>query len=533
MFRDTGHVTVFLVTVGILMSALGPVAATPATEPPLAEAGLDQQVPLDSTVILDATGSRDPDGGALEYEWTIETPSGTTIVPDCPRCARTEFRAARPGRYEATVTVTDEEGHTTKDTLYVEVEEAEGTEAATPAPTAPPAPSPPPSWIGGPGTAAMTERAGPEGAALTATPDAFQIEGPATVAAGEDATFEVAQLTGLNDPRIAWSVEGQEDIGWATSRTFSQPGTYFVSAAASDGDTTLRDTLMVEVVANRPPRVTLGVQGEVQPGKTVQVVISNKSDPDGIVEDTAWSRSPFVDIHRSENSETTVSVTVTDDDGATATDEVTIETDFSQVSEYAEKHITCYVRGKAISERVIERCTSSTGTVFGSGDSTVSQAQLDRWREQGISTATITLGADIEVETTVGEAGMKMDSKADTREGTLPEVEGATQAEVSTMTPFSNNGKTVSSDLNGDGSVNAIDWDRKYGSTDNDERSNREERQDLSDHAETRKEAEHVGSSTTLPGGSEGGGSGNSGSNDNEQGTSTSSGVGRGFQSGW
>lgn len=90
--------------------------------PPLAEAGLDQEVSRGSTVFLDATGSRDPDGGSLAYEWTIRTPSGATVTPECATCARTEFAARETGRYEVTVTVTDDEGRPREDTLYVDVE---------------------------------------------------------------------------------------------------------------------------------------------------------------------------------------------------------------------------------------------------------------------------------------------------------------------------------------------------------------------------------------------------------------------------
>lgn len=92
-----------------------------ANEPPLADAGLDQTVQRGTTVHLDASGSRDPDGSVDSYEWSIRSPDGGTTIPDCPTCARTRFVPDRVGTYDVSVTVTDDEGATTRDTLFVHV----------------------------------------------------------------------------------------------------------------------------------------------------------------------------------------------------------------------------------------------------------------------------------------------------------------------------------------------------------------------------------------------------------------------------
>jgi hypothetical protein len=60
-----------------------------ANEPPLADAGLDQTVDRGATVLLDGTGSRDPDGEIVSYQWTVRErateelkfTSSRTIVP--------------------------------------------------------------------------------------------------------------------------------------------------------------------------------------------------------------------------------------------------------------------------------------------------------------------------------------------------------------------------------------------------------------------------------------------------------------------
>lgn len=124
----------------LLGAPVGPVVLVDAAEPPLADAGLDQSVRTGTTVYLDATGSRDPDGRIVAYQWTVESPDGETVVPSCRNCARTTFVAAAAGRYAVTVAVSDDDGLTATDTLYVSV-----------APGSSPAlrvTGPSPTWVG-------------------------------------------------------------------------------------------------------------------------------------------------------------------------------------------------------------------------------------------------------------------------------------------------------------------------------------------------------------------------------------------------
>ena len=94
-----------------------------ADEPPLADAGLDQTVPPETTIYLDGGGSRSPDGELVNYEWEIERPDGTTSAPACltGECVRATFLPTETGVYAVTLTVTDDEGETAEDTLYVTV----------------------------------------------------------------------------------------------------------------------------------------------------------------------------------------------------------------------------------------------------------------------------------------------------------------------------------------------------------------------------------------------------------------------------
>ncbi|WP_267639219.1 PKD domain-containing protein [Haloarchaeobius amylolyticus] len=90
-------------------------------EPPLADAGLDQSATLGRTVELDGRGSLDPDGTIESYQWTIQSPGGRTVTPACGSCAKTTFRANETGTFTVSLTVTDDDGSSSRDTLYVRV----------------------------------------------------------------------------------------------------------------------------------------------------------------------------------------------------------------------------------------------------------------------------------------------------------------------------------------------------------------------------------------------------------------------------
>lgn len=91
---------------------------------PMADAGLDQTVTVETTVQLDGTGSGHPDGELSTYRWTIRTPDGREIETDCPDCERSQFTPSVVGRYQVNLTVTGPRGTQSTDTLYVYVQDA-------------------------------------------------------------------------------------------------------------------------------------------------------------------------------------------------------------------------------------------------------------------------------------------------------------------------------------------------------------------------------------------------------------------------
>ncbi|MCD6461948.1 MAG: PKD domain-containing protein, partial [Thermoplasmata archaeon] len=85
---------------------------------PIADAGEDMSVKEDEIVYLDATGSYDPDGGALTYLWDFDLTDGIQVDATGPQVSCV-YREA--GVYTVSLTVIDDEGGKSVDTLNVTV----------------------------------------------------------------------------------------------------------------------------------------------------------------------------------------------------------------------------------------------------------------------------------------------------------------------------------------------------------------------------------------------------------------------------
>lgn len=200
-----GRLAVAVLSVALVVAnpaggAAGVVTADSDNEAPLASAGLDQDVVVNETVLLDAGGSRDPDGEIAGYEWEIETPGGATATPSCADCARTEFQVRRVGTYNATVTVTDDDGASRSDTARVVVEAVD--------------------------------------------PPTVELAGPTSVTAGDSYEYTVTLTAGDNSlARDEWVVDGQSydrrsvDGQTATDTLtveFTEPGSHSVTVEGYD-----------------------------------------------------------------------------------------------------------------------------------------------------------------------------------------------------------------------------------------------------------------------------------------------------------
>ncbi|PSP48346.1 hypothetical protein BRC75_07105 [Halobacteriales archaeon QH_7_69_31] len=213
----------FLLAAIVLSAGIAGVVA--AEEGPLAAAGLDQEVGVNTTVQLDGTGSSHPDGRIESYEWSIETPDGRTMTPDCWNCGRTQFTPRMVGRYNVTLTVTDEDGRTDNDTLYIYVEEVGPT----------------------------VELRGDTDPAVD-DPTPYNASVRADGANLESVTWKLGNQTVARE-----SMDGQAD--WSRwSFSFTEADTYRLVVIASDSSNrTARDTLTVE--PRDDPEATGGESG--------------------------------------------------------------------------------------------------------------------------------------------------------------------------------------------------------------------------------------------------------------------------------
>ena len=222
--------------------------------PPQADAGEDTFASEGEDVELDGSGSFDPDGDPLTYQWDVlSTPGGSAALPADPTAEITEITVDMPGDYELQLTVDD--GLTSDlDTVIITVEE---------------------------GNAAPIADAGS---------DVF-------VAVGDTASLDG---TGSSDPdgdplTYSWTFTSMPsgsaitdaDLVGASSATPSfdpdVAGDYELELTVDDGVASDSDSVVVTATdgGNTPPIADAGVDQSVGEGETVELDASGSSDPDG------------------------------------------------------------------------------------------------------------------------------------------------------------------------------------------------------------------------------------------------------------
>ena len=288
--------TLLVVTSGLP----APTAATGADngESPLANAGLDQSVTPGTTVYLDGGGSVDPDGEIQQYRWSIETPSGESRTPVEPSAAMTRFVPGHTGRYLVQLTVTDDDGNSRSDTLYVDVGGTVDTGASSPVtetespsagePETPPADSvTTPASGGGP----VEQNQAPDG----------DVQGPDTVRAGDSARYvlEASDVDG-NVVEKRWQSASHHSGSpgaldpHQSSQTFQfdvEPGTeVHLPAVVVDNDGASSTVSKTVTVTNNPPEAMVQGNSTVLVGTIHQYEVI-ASDPDGPIIAYDWSKS--------------------------------------------------------------------------------------------------------------------------------------------------------------------------------------------------------------------------------------------------
>jgi poly(3-hydroxybutyrate) depolymerase len=291
-------------------------AAPPAANiPPVANAGVDQVITLPTnSITLNGTASSDADGTITSYAWSkIGGPSSYVIAN--ANAATTAVNGLVQGTYLFRLVVTDNSGATGDDTVSITVN------AAPPPPNVPPVAN-----AGGDQT-------------ITLPTNAVTLSGTASSDAdGTIVSYAWAKISGpalfsIGNPYAA-----------TTAVTNLIQGTYMFqlivtdNSGATDADTVIVTVNPAPLPPNIPPVANAGNDTTITlPNSGLQLSGAASSDPDGGIVSYSWSTvsgpSGLTIVNATSVTPTIVGLvpgnyvirlTVTDNAGATGTDDVTI-----------------------------------------------------------------------------------------------------------------------------------------------------------------------------------------------------------------
>jgi hypothetical protein len=306
-----------------------PVALIVDNQAPTADAGPDQTVDEGDTVVLDGSNSSDPDNGIVSYLWE-QIPESIVELSD-ETAVQPTFIALDVGpdgeSLTFQLTVTDGGGLSSTDTCIVNV-----------------------TWVNEPPTA-------------DAGPDQTVDEGDTVVLDGSDSTD-------LDDGIVSYLWEQiPESIVELSDETAAEP-TFVAPEVDSDGESltfqltvtdhgglSSADICIVNITwANEPPMAIAGPDQTVSEGDTVTLDSSNSTDVDGGIVSYMWTQLIGIPVTLSDTTaakptfvaptvdaggtELTFQVTVTDDGGLQASDEVLVTVDDNGITGFPDDVIT-------------------------------------------------------------------------------------------------------------------------------------------------------------------------------------------------
>ena len=236
-----------------LVNAAAAVEAPSGDGTPVAFAGADQSVRPGSTVQLDGSGSIDPDGDSITYQWTLTSaPVGSGAALSGDTTSGPTFGADMEGAYEVELVVSDGD-LSDSDTVIV-------TARPNQAPTA---------------------EAGPS----------------QTISDADGSGSEIVVLDGSasDDPdgtidSYEWTEDGAPlGTGIMISSPFAV-GTYDVTLTVMDNENAQEsDTVTIIVLANQGPSASFTYfPGDPVVGREVTFDASGSSDPDGTITSYSW-----------------------------------------------------------------------------------------------------------------------------------------------------------------------------------------------------------------------------------------------------
>ena len=281
-------------------------AAPPVNQPPVVNAGADQSITLPVNSVSVSGTASDPDGTITTYVWTkISGPSASNITT--PNAAATSITGLVQGSYQFSLTVTDNNGASASDTLVVTVH---------------PAPN-----------VAPVANAGAD-QTITLPTNTATLSGSGTDADGQVVSYHWRQVSGPAGATISTAAQAQ------TTVTGLVQGTYRFELKVVDNQGAAgRDTVQLTVngLPNVPPVANAGRDTVIFLPATTAHLRGNASDADGQIAAVQWTKisGPAAFTLTSQTLSTTVTgltegtyqfrLTVTDNHGATASDEVTVQ----------------------------------------------------------------------------------------------------------------------------------------------------------------------------------------------------------------
>jgi len=277
--------------------SLDRVNITVVNSPPVADAGPDQSSPRNTRVDLDGSASADSDGRIVTYSWSQVAGPGVTL--NNANTVAPWFTPTALGVHWFRLTVTDDSGMWDTDDVNVTVINRDPTANA------------------GSDASAFKRTVVTLNGTLSSDPD------------GDTPTFSWTQIGGLT---VTLS-------GANTAKPTFTPaasGAYTFNLTVNDGfGGSAWDTVVV-TVANRDPTANAGIDQTVAVNSVVTLDGSASSDPDGDPRTFAWIQmaGPVVALAGADTPNPTFTPTVTgvyvfqlrvtDDDGGSGTDGVTI-----------------------------------------------------------------------------------------------------------------------------------------------------------------------------------------------------------------
>src|SRR4029079_13169934 len=280
--------------------------------PPTANAGADQTITLpQSTVSLSGSGA-DQDGTIASYQWTqVSGPSVASIAS--ASLAQTQVSALQQGSYVFRLTVTDNKGATASDDVMVSVNPAQNI--------------PPKANAGADQT-------------ITLPQSTVSLSGSGADQDGTIASYQWTQVSGPSVATIASASSAQTQV------SALQQGSYVFRLTVTDNKgATASDDVMVSVnpAQNIAPTASAGADQTITLPQSSVTLSGSGQDPDGSIAYYQWTQvsGPSVaTIASATLAQTQVSalqqgsyvfrLTVTDNKGATASDDVMVSVNPAQ-----------------------------------------------------------------------------------------------------------------------------------------------------------------------------------------------------------